>query len=244
MGTLRYLPRTLLTLLTGVVATLIAALVVIVVARINPTSPWIEKTAHGWSRAWLAAAGVELEVTGSEGIERDRSYVVVANHVSILDIMVSFLAVPIPIRFLAKKELFRIPILASAMRAIGIVEVDRGARGAIHDRINTRARDLVASKRSLIIYPEGTRSRQGGLGPFKKGAFTIAVGSQLPVLPVSIRGSYEAWPPGSPWVRGGKIVVAVDPPIETLGMSQSDTAQLRDTVHGIIEKRLAELSSR
>lgn len=243
MRSVRHLPRTLFTLLAGVLATLVASAVVITVSRFRPTSPWIETTAHLWSRAWLAAAGVDLEVSGTENIQTGRSYVVVANHVSNLDIMASFLAVPVPIRFLAKKELFRIPILAAAMRAIGIVEVDRTARTAIHEQINTRARDLVVAGRSLIIYPEGTRSRDGTLASFKKGAFTIAVGSQLPILPVTIQGSYQAWPPGSPWVRGGTIRVAVDPPIETRGLSQSDAGQLRDTARNIIDKRLTDLTA-
>jgi 1-acyl-sn-glycerol-3-phosphate acyltransferase len=80
-----------------------------------------------WSRLWLGAAGVDLRVVGGENVDPDRSYVVVANHSSNLDIMACFLALPLPIRFLAKKELFRLPLLATAMRDIGIVEVDRQA---------------------------------------------------------------------------------------------------------------------
>lgn len=240
MGSLRHLPRSLLTLLAGLLSTLIASAVVIGLSRFRPTSPLIEKTAHLWARTWLAAAGVDLEVSGRENIESGRSYVVVANHESNLDIMACFLAVPVPIRFLAKKELFRIPILSTAMRAIGIVEVDRTARTAVHEQINSRVEGLVAVGRSLIIYPEGTRSRVGTLAPFKKGAFTMAVAAQLPILPVTIHGSYEAWPPGSPWVRGGLVKVAVDPAVETVGMSQADTNRLRDSVYAVIEQRLAE----
>lgn len=242
MGSVRHLPRTLLTLTAGVLATLVASAVVIVASRLRPASPVIEKTARAWSRVWLGAAGVELEVTGADNIDQGRSYVVVANHTSTLDIMACFVAVPIPIRFLAKKELFRVPILSSAMRAIGIVEVDRTARAAVHEQINSRAKHLVATGRSLIIYPEGTRSLDGSLGSFKKGAFTIAVGSRLPILPVSIHGSAHAWPARSMLVRGGKIKVGIDPALETNGMSQGDTGRLRDTTHDIIAKRLADLA--
>ena len=241
MASLRYLPRSLLTYVVGLLSTLIASAAVIAVSRFKPTSPVIEQVAHTWSKAWLSAAGVELQTLGGENIDPGRSYVVVANHVSNLDVMICFVAVPIPIRFLAKRELFRIPILATAMRAIGIVEVDRSARTAVHEQINTRSRDLVAAGRSLIIYPEGTRSRDAGLATFKKGAFTIAVGSQLPVLPVTIQGSYAAWPPGSPWVRGGRVTVAVDPAVETTGMTQADTGKLRDTVYAVIAGRLEGL---
>lgn len=243
METLRCLPRIVLTALAGFLGTVVGSVVVIVLSKVAPTSPWIDRTARIWSRVWLVGAGVRLDVEGRDQIDPRRSYVVVANHVSNLDIMVCFLAVPLPIRFLAKKELFGIPLLATAMRSIGIVEVDRSAHAAIHDQINVQARRLIASGRSLIIYPEGTRSRAGGLAPFKKGAFTMAITAQLPVLPVAIHGTYEAWPPHSMKIRGGRVKVAMETPLETTGMTYADTARLRDEVHGRIEARLADLVS-
>lgn len=243
METLRHLPRAVLTALAGFIATVVGSLVVIIVSKVAPTSPWIDRTARMWSRAWLLAAGVRLEVEGGDQVDPGRSYVVVANHSSTLDIMACFLAVPLPIRFLAKKELFAIPLLARAMRSIGIVEVDRSAHSAIHDQINVQAKQLIATGRSLIIYPEGTRSRSGHLAPFKKGAFTMAVTAQLPVLPVAIHGTNEAWPPHSMKVRGGRVRVIVEQPVETAGLTHADTARLRDEVHGKIEARLAGLVS-
>ena len=226
------LVRTPLTMLVGLVATLVAAPIVIVLGRINPTSPQIERIARVWSRLWLWASGTSLEIEGQEHVDKSRSHVVVANHLSVLDIMVCFLAVPLPIRFLAKKELFSVPVLAPAMRAIGIVEVDREARSAIHEKVNRQARELVASGRSLIIYPEGTRSRNGELRPFKKGAFTMAVAGEIPILPVSIIGTYRAWPPGKPWVFGGKVRAVVHPPIETAGLLRSDIGTLAESGSG------------
>ncbi|MGQ0847662.1 MAG: lysophospholipid acyltransferase family protein [Actinomycetota bacterium] len=229
--------RTVLTLVGGVVATLVAAPLVIFIARINSKSPMIEKIIHAWSRAWLLLSGSTLEVDGREHVDPTRSHVVVANHLSQLDIMVCLLAVPLSIRFLAKKELFSIPILAPAMRSVGIIEVDREARSAIHEKVNRQARDLVASGRSLIIYPEGTRSRNGELRPFKKGAFTMAIAGGIPVLPVTISGTYRAWPPGRFWVYGGKIKAVIDPPIETGGLTREDTSWLADEARTMIEKR-------
>jgi 1-acyl-sn-glycerol-3-phosphate acyltransferase len=235
--------RTVVTLVVGVTLTLIAAPVVIVIAKINPTSPLIEKIAAIWSRAWLLAAGSPIEIRGSENIDKNLSYVVVANHLSNLDVMASFLAVPLPIRFLAKKELFSVPILAPAMRAIGIVEVDRAARSAVHEKVNVQAKNLVANGRSLIIYPEGTRSRDGQLKGFKKGAFTMAIAGQIPVLPVTIHGTREAWPPGPSLVKGAKITVIVDPPIPTVGMGREDVNRLADEARSVIAKRLEELDA-
>lgn len=234
--------RTFLTLSLGAIATLVAAPLVIVIARFNPTSMAIERVARGWSRIWLRAAGCTLEVRGQELVDQSRSHVVVANHLSILDIMVCFSAVPVPIRFLAKKELFSIPILAPAMRAIGIVEVDRSARSAIHEQVNRQARELVASGRSLIVYPEGTRSQDGELRPFKKGAFSMAIAGGIPILPVTIAGTHLAWPPGQIHVVGGRRIVAViDPAIETGDLKREDVTRLTEQAHEIIAKRYQEL---
>ena len=243
MRMLQTLFRTVLTLVTGVIATLIAAPAVIVIARVNPTSPMIERIARAWSRVWLAASGCTLEVVGKEQVDQTRTHIVVANHLSILDIMACFLAIPLPIRFLAKTELFRIPILAPAMRSIGIVEVDRKARSVIHEQVNRQARELVASGRSLIIYPEGTRSRDGELHAFKRGAFTMAVAGGIPILPVTIAGTYRAWPPRQLLVPGGStITVVIDPQIETTGMTREDVARLSEETRTIIEKRYLELT--
>jgi 1-acyl-sn-glycerol-3-phosphate acyltransferase len=193
---------------------------------------------RGWSRVWLTTSGTRLEVEGGDNIDPGRSYVVVANHLSALDIMACLLAVPLPIRFLAKKELFRVPVLAQGMRLVGIIEVDREARGAIHSEVNRQSRELIEKGRSLIIYAEGTRPRNGVMKQFKKGAFTMAISSGLPVLPLSLHGSYEAWPPGKPLIRGGLIRAVIDKPIETEGMSNADTGDLRDQVREIIAGRV------
>ena len=234
-------PRTIITVVVGVTATIIAVAFIAVMVVINDSSPMIEKIIRVWSRAWLAASGTKLEVVGAENLDPGRSYVVVANHLSTLDIMACLLAVPLPIRFLAKKELFRVPVLAQGMRMVGIIEVDRQARGAVHSEVNRQSRELIDKGRSLIIYAEGTRPRNGVMKPFKKGAFTMAISSGLPVLPLSIHGSYEAWPPGTPLVRGGVIKVILDKPVETEGMTASDTGDLRDQVREVIAGRVEAL---
>jgi 1-acyl-sn-glycerol-3-phosphate acyltransferase len=232
------IPRTIVTLVAGVVATIVAVLAIAVIVPFNGTSPMIDRVIRGWSRVWLTTSGTRLEVEGGENIDPSRSYVVVANHLSALDIMACLLAVPLPIRFLAKKELFRVPVLAQGMRLVGIIEVDREARGAIHSQVNRQSRELIEKGRSLIIYAEGTRPRNGVMKPFKKGAFTMAISSGLPVLPLSLHGSYEAWPPGKPLIRGGLIRAVIDKPIETEGMSNADTGDLRDQVREIIAGRV------
>lgn len=236
--------RTISTWVSGVVATIIFGPLAVVIAMIDDTSPWIERLIQAWSSVWLSAAGCRLEVEGQEHVDPERSYVVVANHLSTLDIMACFKALKIPIRYLAKKELFRLPILAQAMRAVGIIEVDRAARGAIHASVNRQARELIEKRRSLIIYAEGTRPRNGIMKPFKKGAFTMAVAGGLPILPLSIHGTFEAMPPGTPWVRGGTAKVVIDPPLEAEGLTHSDVGDLRDRARGIIAARVMEMGGK
>ncbi len=228
------IPRTVVTIVAGVLATIVAVALLVIIAIFNNTSPATERIIRGWSRVWLVMSGTRLEVEGHDNVDPDRSYVVVANHLSVFDIMACLLAVPLPIRFLAKKELFKIPVLAQGMRTVGIIEVDREARGAVHAEVNRQSKDLIAKGRSLIIYAEGTRPRNGVMKPFKKGAFTMAIAAQLPILPLSIHGSYEAWPAGARLVRGGKIRVVLDKPIETDGLKHSDTGDLRDQVREVI----------
>lgn len=232
--------RTTITWTAGIFATIVGAISILALVVVNPTSPKLESVIHWWSRVWLRASGTHLSIEGGDHIDPNKSYVVVANHLSTLDIMVCFLAVPLPIRYLAKKELFRIPLMAQAMRAVGIIEVDRKARGAIHTSVNRQAKELIEHKRSLIIYAEGTRPRDGVMKPFKKGAFTMAISSQMPVLPLSIHGTYEAAVPGKPWFRGGQVTATVDPPISTEGMTQANADELRDRVREIIAKRVSD----
>ncbi len=233
--------KTTLTWTIGVLTTIVCTLAVLAIALVNDTSRAIDRIILFWSHTWLATSGSRLTVTGQENIDPNRSYVVVANHLSTLDIMACFIATQLPIRFLAKKELFKIPLFAQGMRVVGNIEVDRGARGAAHTQLNRQAKELIAKKRSLIIYPEGTRPREGVMKPFKKGAFTMAVASGLPVLPLSIHGTYEACPSGRPWFFGGPIEVVIDAPIETQGMTQADTGELRDQVRRIIAGRVSDL---
>ena len=236
--------RTSATWIVGVLMTIICAILVLIAAFIKDTSPVVEMIIRFWSRTWLVMAGAKVTVEGQENINLEHSYVVVANHLSTLDIMAAFLAIRLPIRFLAKTELFKIPLFAQGMRAVGMVEVDRQARGAVHATVNRQAKELVANNRSLIIYPEGTRPRNGVMKRFKKGAFTMAIAAQLPVLPMTIHGSYEAFPPGKPWVYGGPIQIVIDPPIDTRGLDHSDTGRLRDQVYDIISANVISMGGK
>lgn len=235
--------RTGLFIASGFIATVLVSIALITVAAARPNSRWLDRILRWWARTWFRLGGAELTVEGVE-VDRSRSYVIVSNHQSNFDIMTSLLAVPVPGRFLAKKELYRIPIVGSAMKATGMVKVDRSQHGAsVHAQLTAAATANTNAARSVIVYPEGTRSRTGDLMAFKRGAFAIAIAGELPVLPVTISGSFEAWPPGGT-VRGGPIVARVHEPIETTGMVKSDVSALTDQVRGLIAADLVDLNSR
>ena len=238
------IPRTIVTLLSGFVATVVCGLSAWAVGHFRPSSPLIQRIIVAWSKAWLVPARVRLDIRGIDHVDPHTSYVVVANHRSNIDVMVCFVALPVPIRYLAKRELFRVPVLAQAMRAIGIVEVDRQHRRdtSIIETVNRQAQAVIERGHSLIIYPEGTRTRDGSPRPFKKGAFTMAATSGMPVLPVTIHGSRAIWPPTRPWIHAGTVTVVIDPPIATTGLGREDVEGLRSAVQNQINERLGQLA--
>jgi 1-acyl-sn-glycerol-3-phosphate acyltransferase len=238
---LRAIPRTAAVGFTAVYTTALAGIAAWFLGARDPSDPRIERLIRWWATRWLRAAGCTLEVRGVEHVDTARSYVVIANHVSNLDIMACFAAIPLPIRYLAKKELFSIPILAQAMRAVGIVEVDRSGRAAAIASVNRQSRPVIERGHSLIIYPEGTRSYHGELQQFKKGAFAMASAANMPLLPVAIHGTWEAWKPHSPWITGNShITVTIHEPIETSGLDAKGLEDVRWSTHALLAGTLAE----
>ncbi len=234
--------RTVATIAVGLAITIYSSVALIWLTQRHAAAEKIERIIRLWARVWLKSAGVELEIRGGDFFDPSQAYVVVSNHRSNLDIPAHFLSVPNPLRFLAKTELFRIPLLGTTMRRIGIVEVDRARGAAIHRELNASAHDNLEQARSLMVYPEATRSRDGAMRPFKKGAFAIAIENQLPVVPVTTYGSYRAWPPKK-LVKGGRVITVVGDPIPTVGLTKADVGELTSRVRQLIVATFQELES-
>ncbi len=232
--------RTAITWTVMIALTAVTAVALTVVGLIAPSAGITEFLIRFWSATGMRLAGVRLEVRGAEHVGRG-PYVVVANHISVLDILVHFHGIPVPVRFLAKRELFRIPLLGAALRSIGVVEVDRRGTAAALDRINRQARRVIAKGESLIVYPEGTRSRSGELQRFKLGAFVIAAHTGVPVVPATVYGTREVMKADSMWIRGGPVTLVIDEPIWPEGTDRADIAQLAKRSRAIIEERYDEL---
>lgn len=232
--------RTGLTMVLASIATLIVAPALVLVGRRDPASRTMDRIAAAWAKVWMFGLGIHPHVEFTAPIDPDGSYVVVGNHQSNLDPMCHFLAFPVPLRFLAKKELYSVPVFGPAIRAAGMIRVDRDRPSM--DYINEQVDEAVARGRSIIVYPEGTRSKTGELGPFKKGAFVIAVQTGLPIVPVAISGTNAIWPPGAKLMHPGPVDIRFGEPIPTTGLTLDDVDDLRSRVRAWIENQLTAVN--
>ena len=169
-----------------------------------------------------------MRIHGAENVPRNEARVYVANHVSWFDVFA--LASYLPhYRFIAKKELFKLPIFGPAIRATAAIEIDRRNRKAAFQAYETAARD-VKEGMSVIVYPEGTRGHTYQLRPFKKGPFVLAIAAHVPIVPTIIHGTIEIQRKGSYRIRPGVIDIYFLDPIPTAGLTYSDRDTLMQTV--------------
>jgi 1-acyl-sn-glycerol-3-phosphate acyltransferase len=155
-------------------------------------------------------------------------YVVVANHQSMLDILL-LSHLPREMKWIAKEELFRVPWIGWMFRISGDIPVRRGDAESGGAAL-AKARAYLANGMNVMIFPEGTRSRTAKLLPFKSGAFRLAIEAGAAVLPVAVNGSAAGMPKGSPWVRPCRAWARILEPVPVTGMTLEDTARLRDVV--------------
>ncbi len=148
---------------------------------------------RGWAGALLRASGVSVEVEGLANLPSEAGAILVANHQSNFDIFALLHALPVSIRFIAKQELSRIPLLAQAMRSAGHVFIDRTDRRGAVQAMRAAASRMREDGLYLGLFPEGTRSRDGRLGTFKKGSFVLAIETGLPIIPVALDGGWRIY---------------------------------------------------
>jgi 1-acyl-sn-glycerol-3-phosphate acyltransferase len=207
--------RACLFLLFFVPWTLFCSLLAMLSTFLDPSGRTYHRFALLWSRFGLLVAGVRLDIEGAELIPRDQPLIFMGNHQSNFDIMSLFQAVPVRFNWLAKEELFRVPLFGRSMRCAGYIPINRGD-GRDSLRSLDKAAKLISAGTSVAIFPEGTRSPDGQLLPFKRGGFILASKAGVPVIPVSIRGSREINPPDNFFfLRPGTIRIRFSPPIAT-----------------------------
>jgi 1-acyl-sn-glycerol-3-phosphate acyltransferase len=203
-----------------------------------------ERLLKGGCRAVLFFAGVRVEVVGRENVVPGRQYVALMNHVNFFDPMVFQVAFPYAARGVEEESHFRWPVYGATLKRIGMFPIDRKDTGQAVETMR-RAADWLRRKPgfSFAVMPEGTRTGDGRLGPFKRGGFILAVETGLDVLPLVQAGAFEIARKGSLNIRPVKIVVTIAPPVASAGYSKETVGTLIDRVRRVFLEGLGESSS-
>lgn len=228
------------------VSTVLFGLPAMLAAFVPPRGEWFLSFARGWARTILFCARIPVKVLHPERLADGRSFVVVANHESFADILVLLARLPLSVRFLTKKSVFRVPVLGWSIRAAGFVPVDRGNRARSLATVEA-ALALLRSGRSLVVFPEETRARTDQLLPFKSGAALLAVRSGFPLLPVGIAGTRRALPRGTLAISSGPVAMAIGRPIEVSKRTARDrdevTSEAREAIWQLREEAAVNLKN-
>jgi 1-acyl-sn-glycerol-3-phosphate acyltransferase len=215
-------------LITVAIATSVAA----------PAGRWQRFLYRLWGRAVLGIAGAKVRVCGAENLSAGRNYVFGANHLSLLDIPLMFMGLPVDFKFLAKRELLKAPFVGWYLRRAGHLTVDRASLRSSVESTNEAARLIGERRLSVLIFAEGRRSATGRLQPFKEGAAWVAIQSKTPLAPVAIAGTDEMLPAKSSYFMPGEVELRIGRPIPVEGLTLKDraalTAELRERVEELL----------
>lgn len=191
--------------------------------RIKFGMEWVAK--HFWSPVVLPLLGAKISCENLDQISPKKSYLIMANHNSFIDIPVLFKTLPFYTYFIAKKELKKVPLLGWYIKAYGMIFIDRSDRIKAQKSIEI-AGELIANGKHVIIFPEGTKSKDGLIAPFKKGGFHLAQQANVDILPVKIEGARNVWPnKQSLQLKSGKIHVKIGKPISQNELRQKEIAE-------------------
>jgi 1-acyl-sn-glycerol-3-phosphate acyltransferase len=187
-----------------------------------------------WVRAILWSCGIRVEVSGLENVDRRRPSIFMSNHQSVIDIAAILATIPVVnVRFVAKRELTRIPLFGWALPLSGQIIVDRGNRARAIESLR-RGAERIRAGTHVIVFPEGTRSQTGSLAGFKSGGFHLALQAAVPIVPVSVSGSHHITPKRSLKIHSGLVRIHYGVPIRTDDLTVEDRNRLKERVHSAI----------
>jgi 1-acyl-sn-glycerol-3-phosphate acyltransferase len=205
--------RGLLTLLTFVVTTTVLGIVAIIAGLVTGRTTVVFRLGRLWARAHLKTMGIAPVYSGCQFAEGTAPRIFLSNHLSTLDIWVLVPVLPLTTRFVSKRTIFWIPVLGQAMAVAGFIAIDRQDRTSAIRSLG-RAAETIRQGASVILFPEGTRSRDGRLARFKRGSFHLALEAGVPIVPVAISGTFDVVRPRSFVVRPGPVRVTFAPPVD------------------------------
>jgi 1-acyl-sn-glycerol-3-phosphate acyltransferase len=214
-------------------ATLVAGILVIVLSFFVRSGNPLHKIARFWGRSILMVSRIMVSVKGLSNIDSSAPYIYMPNHQSNFDIPVLLGHLTVQFRWLAKVELFKIPIFGRAMRKAGYISIDRYNRQSAIKSLSVAA-NKIKSGVSVLIFPEGTRSRDGKIRPFKKGGFVLAIDSGVPIVPVVITGTRSIMTKGKFRVNAGHVNMVIHKPIDTSAYTRETKEALMESVRRVI----------
>jgi 1-acyl-sn-glycerol-3-phosphate acyltransferase len=235
--------RSLLTIPHVAIVTAFGSLLGLLMRLRDPSGDWVLDLARWWSGWVTRFAGVRITVDNRANLDPQQPYVFMANHASTVDIWALFLAIPRRVRMIAKKQLARIPLFGWVMWAGRFIFIDRQNAVAARRSIDDAGRRIRGGD-SVLIFPEGTRTRDGQLGSFKKGGFHLAMEAGVPIVPIALRGTRALMPRGSLRVKSGEVFVTIGAPISTSGLTLEDRPALIQRVRDAIAAMAAETGGR
>lgn len=206
-----------------------ASSLIVWVERVRPNRGHGLRIFSASARLTNRLVGVRVDVTGLDKLDATQAYVFTPDHRSHVDITALMAALP-SARYAAKRELFEQPVLGAAMRALGMIPIDRD-NPAVAKRTLDDAAARLGRTVSVVIFPEGTRAPAGQMLPFKAGAFVFAIEQQVPVVPVALHNTAQVMPAhGYLTIPGGRVVVEILDPIVTAGLTYEDRHRLKERV--------------
>jgi len=196
-----------------------------------------------WGKILCRLAGVRVRVEGMANIDPGQTYIFAGNHCSQYDIFSFQGYFPHDFRWIAKKELFRIPIFGQAMHRVGYIPIDRSHGRQALKSLDEAAKRIAAGS-SVLIFPEGTRSGDGTLQEFKTGAVLLAIKAGVPIVPLGFNGSYDVLPKGAVLPRSGEIVIRIGTPMSTAHYQAADKQKLAVELHAAVARLLEQQAVR
>ena len=243
LKSLLYTLQTLVIVVWFILVTAVISTSVIICSFFSRTGNGPHLLARFWANSILWVARAKITVSGAEKLDPDRSYIYMANHQSNADIPLLLGQLPVQFRWLAKAELFKIPVFGRAMRGVGYISIDRSNRKSAFESLERAAR-TIRNGTSLLIFPEGTRSRNGHILPFKKGGFVLSVDSGVPIVPIIIRGTRDIISKGHFMIRPAPVTMQILDPVETTSYTRKTKdallAHIRSILIDNIEKERRE----
>ena len=226
-----------------VMATLVLGFLALITYPFDRKGKVVHYYARLWGRVALLANRVKVRMEGMENVKGKGPYVFMSNHQGSYDIFALLGTLPFQFKWLAKKELFSIPFFGWTMAAAGYISIDREGTRETVGAMN-RAAQKIHEGMSVVIFPEGSRSPDGSIQPFKKGGFTLAIKSKVPIIPIAITGSREIMPKDRLAASSGEIRIWMGSPIETQHYSLKERKMLMEMVNETISKNFELISKK